>query len=162
MIVTINTDASFSRKLKIGSYAFWIVCDEFRIKKSGVLKDQVKRPEEAEFKCVINALFELFNKQTSRPVSKIIVNTDCLNVICCVANDEKSIAKYKLSKLMPLAHTLKKLHAKSNLKNICIELRHVKAHTNNPDARSYVNNWCDTAAKNELHKILQYEKISNA
>jgi hypothetical protein len=35
MVVTINTDASFSRKYNVGSYAFFILCNEFKIAKSG-------------------------------------------------------------------------------------------------------------------------------
>lgn len=154
MIITVNTDASFFRREKRGSYAFWIVCDEFKIKKSGVLRDEVNQPEEAEFKCVINALNELFKKETKRRVTKIVVNTDCLNVICCVANDEKSIKKYKLFKLMPLAKYLYKLHKKSRLNNVPIDFRHVKAHNENIDARSFVNNWCDMAAKQALREHL--------
>ena len=46
MIVTINTDASFSIQQKVGGYAFYIVCNRGKILKSG----QIKEAEEAEKK----------------------------------------------------------------------------------------------------------------
>jgi hypothetical protein len=33
-----------------------------------------------------------------------------------------------------------------------VRFKHVKAHTNVKDSRSYVNNWCDKACKREFYK----------
>jgi hypothetical protein len=39
-------------------------------------------------------------------------------------------------------------------KNIFIEFRHVNAHSNVNDKRSYVNEWCDSEAKKELRRLI--------
>lgn len=161
MIVTINTDASFSKTHQIGSFAFWIVSNEFRIKQAGLLRKKVKRPEIAEFRCIINALHILFKKDCSK-VTRIIVNTDCLNVIHLVKNDKHAIARYGLKGdgFPELVKTFKSLKSGSKIPLVPIELRHVKAHTSNSDARSYVNDWCDKNAKEALmKKVNEFEKI---
>lgn len=156
MIVTINTDASFNLKHQIGTFAFWIVSNEFKILKSGALRKKVTRPEIAEFRCIINALHVLFNEDCSR-VKKIIVNTDCLNVIHLVNKDKKAIARYGLKSWgIPLVSKLEELRSKNPLvKSIPVELRHVRSHTGIGDARSYVNEWCDTEAKKRMNERLQ-------
>lgn len=42
MLVTINTDASFHPKYKVGAFAFWVVSNQFKITKSGYLKEMCK------------------------------------------------------------------------------------------------------------------------
>lgn len=169
MIVTINTDASFSKTHQIGSFAFWIVSNEFRIKQAGLLRKKVKRPEIAEFRCIINALHVLYNSDCSK-VTRIIVNTDCLNVIHLVKNDKQAIERYRLKRdgFPELVKTLKTLKNQSKIPLVPIELRHVKAHTGSSDARSYVNDWCDRKAKaalmekiNKLGKKFTYLLVDN-
>lgn len=143
MLVTINTDASYIDGF--AGFAFWIVCDEFKVLKAGVLRKKVKRPEIAEFKCIINALHILF-KNDCKKVTKIIINTDCMNVIHCCEGNLTAIKKYKLNVYEFPALTLKFKQIMKD-KNIEIEFRHVKSHTGNTDARSYVNQWCDKEAK---------------
>jgi hypothetical protein len=42
------------------------------------------------------------------------------------------------------------------------EVRHVKGHSNKKDSRSWVNNWCDEMAGNEMRKQRKIqEKIIN-
>jgi hypothetical protein len=151
MIVTINTDASFSKFHKRGSFAFWIVCNDFKIIKSGILRKKVSTPSVAEFKCIINAFHILYNENLKN-VSKIIVNTDCLNVIHIINNDKFYISRYRLSYLLELIKPYKNLISK--YPEIKIEFRHVKAHTGVNNARSWVNEWCDTHAKLQLKKYL--------
>jgi|SRR6476661_683234 len=152
MIVTINTDASFSQKHQIGSFAFWIVCNEFRILKSGILKSNVVRPELAEFKCIVNAFHTLFN-QDIRGIKKIIVNTDCLNVIHVINDSKPEISRYKLGFLKEVLKPYKKIISKHP--SVTIEFRHVRSHTGKGDARSYVNEWCDTEAKKKIREKLE-------
>lgn len=95
MIVTINTDAAWHTEYKIAGYAFWIVCDQGKFCHSGVLKKRVSRPEIAEFKCILNAIHVL-GRLNYKDVGKIIVNTDCLNVIHLIKGDKKKINLYRL------------------------------------------------------------------
>jgi len=154
MIVTVNTDASYSHYHRKGSFAFWIVCNDFRILKSGLLKNKVERSQLAEFKCIINALYVLFNEDCNK-ITRIIINTDCLDVIHIIENDLPKIKKYKLEWGFPVRKIYNNLISTNNMSHIKIELRHVKSHTGIGDARSYVNEWCDTNAKKQLGKYLQ-------
>lgn len=144
MLVTINTDASYVHGY--AGYAFWIVCNEFKVLKAGTLRSKVKRPELAEFKCIINALHILF-KNDCKSVNKIIFNTDCLNVIHLLKKDKISIKKYGLKGYGFEDLVEKFYNILKNRKDIEIEFRHVKSHTGINDARSYVNEWCDREAK---------------
>jgi len=58
--ITINTDASFCQQTKVGAYAFYIVCDLFRIKKAGVFKQNPANPMDAEMKTHLHKLPEGF------------------------------------------------------------------------------------------------------
>jgi ribonuclease HI len=154
MIVTINTDASFSHHHKRGSFAFWIVCNQGRYCQSGLLRDKCDRPEIAEFRCIINAVYTLGKMQYSG-ISKVIINTDCLNVIHLINNDVRMIRKYKLLQWSGnLVKRYNKARKGALLGDIPVEFRHVKAHVGTGTARQWVNDWCDRAAKNVIKQML--------
>lgn len=155
MNVTINTDASFSATHKRGSFAFWIVCNNFKILKSGLLKAKVSRPEQAEFKAIINAFYVLFNEDCSA-ITKIIVNTDCLNVIHLLTGNKEAIQRYRLGSWgRDLVSKYNSVKGKTkHTASIPVEFRHVRSHTGIGDARSYVNEWCDKEAKLKLKYFL--------
>ncbi len=153
MVVTINTDASFSHYHEIGSYAFWIKCDEFNIGKSGLLRKRVSRPEIAEFRCVLNALHTLFIQKTTEKIGFIVVNTDCLNVIHLINNDKEAIQKYRLASWgRYLVQTYDSLRIKHKHLKTKIEFRHVKAHTDTDTGRNFINDWCDKEAKKHIEE----------
>lgn len=154
MVITVNTDASFSHKYLRGTYAFWIVCDEFRLQKSGILRKKCIRPEQAEFKCIINALHTMLCSPRSRKITSIIVNTDCMNVIHLVNNDKKAIQAYGLNGWgTQLVFQMNQLLSKHGLRERP-KFRHVKSHEHTNTPRNYVNQWCDDAAKAEMKKLL--------
>ena len=157
MIVTINTDASFHPKHKIGGYAFWIVCDEGRFSHSGILRKEVDRPEIAEMKCIINAIY-ILGILNFKTIEKIIVNTDCLNAIHLFKKRKSSIKKYELEWGLDLANDLTNQLAKSKLSKVTIEFRHIKSHQHTDTKRNWVNNWCDKAAKKQLWGKINSEK----
>jgi ribonuclease HI len=148
MLLTITTDASYSKGTKYGAYAFQMVCNSFKYKKSGVLKQQCKDASEAEIQCILNALSVVRGE-----FEKIIINTDSLNAIYFLKNDLLNIDKYRLN----YSKSYKKIFKKFNYK---IEFRHVKAH-NVVDARSYVNDWCDNSAKEKLKEFLISKELWN-
>ena len=76
--ITINTDASFNSKHKIGGYAFYIVCDLFKIQKGGTFKKHPKTALEAEMMCMANALYTLLVQKELPSTKWIIINSDCL------------------------------------------------------------------------------------
>jgi len=147
MLVTINTDACFHTKLKYAGYAFWAVSNEFKITKSGVFKHKAHSPDDAEAKCIINALNVVLLAHTG--ITKIIINTDSLNATGILKRDLKHITRYVFIKkkyVEILQNQYQKVLSKTTNK-VEIEFRHVKAHSNKDDARSFVNEWCDTNAK---------------
>lgn len=149
MLCTINTDASFNRDHRVGGYAFWAVSNAFRITKSGSFRAKCTDSTDCEIKCIINALMTVLHG--CQGVTKVIVNTDSMNAIHILTNDKPSQIRWaggvkKNSKYRVAYH--KVLHgAKSRP---VIEFRHVKAHSDNTDARSWVNDWCDREAKKAM------------
>lgn len=149
MLATINTDASYSKLTKQATYAFWIKTDRYTIKRSGVIRTLCDTSTEAELKCIINALYTI-SVQTG--ITEIILNTDSLNSIHILTKDIKSIRQFKLhwgDKYLKIAQSI--------IKDVKINYRHVKAHTDIDSKRIYVNDWCDKAAKEEMGKLLKLE-----
>jgi ribonuclease HI len=153
MIVTINTDASFSHEYKIGTFAFWIVSNEGRVLHCGKLKGDPINSQECETKCILNAIACLKGLEW-KGVSRVIINTDCYSAISLLRNKKKALNKPKTAwaeGLLDKFNLLKKGLGK-------IEFRHVKAHTSNSDARSYVNRWCDEKAKEIMRENINLKK----
>lgn len=134
--LTINTDASFSLEQKVGGYAFYIKCDDFLIKKGGILKD-VNNSLEAELMAIGNAIAILLPREISR-FKWVIINTDCIPAIHRIKNPKSELDK-KVHKLWQSLIT--KVASKRN------KIRHVKAHTYIDSPKKYVNDWCDREAK---------------
>lgn len=150
--ITINTDASYSSKYKIGTYAFYIVCDTFKIKSGGIFKCAPSNPMEAEMMCMANALHTLLVQHELPQTSILVINSDCL------FSFQHITRKSKLPIGRKVASILKQVRNRTLL-NGCImpkyEFRHVKAHNGTPDARSHVNEWCDREAKRWMGIALQ-------
>lgn len=153
MLVTINTDASFNHKLKYGAYAFWAISNDFKITKSGIFKRKCISSDDAEVKCIINALKVVLLAHNG--ITKVIVNTDSLNAIALLKYDRVHMEKYMGNNMKMWSHIRgaynKVLHESKN--KAVIEFRHVKAHTGINDKRSYVNQWCDVEARKLLRSI---------
>lgn len=155
MIVTINTDASFYEPLKIAAFAYWIKCDKGKLNKRGSFRDNVDNPQVAEFMAITNALHALSRKKW-KDITLIIINTDCLNIIHYLNGDQHKIRRYKIDTnlLSPIKEVYTK-YLKNYFNNIKVQFRHVKAHTKTDDPRSFVNNWCDQAAKLSLGEMIK-------
>lgn len=149
--ITVNTDASFNQQHKIAGYAFYIKCDLFKIQKSGMFKKQPKTAMEAEMMCMANALYTLLAQKELPTTKWIIINSDCLFSFKRITRKSKdAIGKQ-------VAEMLRKVRLKTSYKDVIIpnfEFRHVKAHNGTPDARSYINTWCDKEAKKWMRKAL--------
>ena len=148
MLVTINTDASFHSGLKYGAFAFWAICDDFKITKSGVFRSKCIDSNDAEARCIINALRVVV--LAHKGITRIIVNTDSLNAIALITNDKIHLDRYIGKGRSRWKHILKAYHETIKGRSLKIEFRHVRAHSGVKDARSYVNEWCDLEAKRQL------------
>lgn len=152
MLVTVNTDASYLSIQKIGGFAVWIVCDKGRYKFSGPTKD-AESSIDCEIKAIGNALHVLSKVSFVREISRIHINTDCKEAIKHI----RGKSNYSVSsRVHDLAHLVRKNSASSNksLTNF-LTFKHVKAHSDKEDARSWVNDWCDKEAKKESIKQLR-------
>lgn len=141
--LTINTDASFCGKHKVGGFAFWIVHNDFVIKKAGKFKDLVKDSSEAEVNCIANAVFMVLQQKDLKPTRRLIINTDSRIGMRQIENQHTDSGKKAFDLINKLTAALK-----------CEkwEFRHVKAHSGAADKRSYVNEWCDAEAKKYMRR----------
>ncbi len=157
MVVTINTDAAFHTRFKVAAFAFWMVSDEGRILHSGALKGSIKSADEAEIKCIINAIAVLV-KQNWRQVTRIIINTDSLNAIHVLGKNKQAIVRYGLKEFGYLRGEMNRLiYHKPFTNQANITFNHIRSHEHTETARNWVNNWCDENAKKCM-----WEKINNA
>ena len=155
MLVTINTDASFDVETGLGAWAFWAVCNEFKITRSGAFEDLCRSSTDAEVKCIIIALAVSLRYAG---ISKVIINTDSLNAAAILKGDEAHLKKYmKCSlrhwKVVRNAYR-EVIQERTSKQVVLIEFRHVKAHSGVLDKRSYANEWCNMNARNQL-KLLK-------
>lgn len=162
MIVTISTDASFDRRLKRGAYAYWISTDKGKLRGSGILKQEIERPEEAELMAMTNALHYLSLRTELEP-TVIVMNTDCMNAIHFMTSNTQAIRLFRLDFLKPVKTIFKTVWARPSLINAKIIYRHIVGHGDIVNKREFVNAWCDRTAKKELSKFRKYLKtIQNA
>lgn len=148
MRATVNTDAGVFRRQQIGSFAFWIVSDSLKIKKSGMLKGEITSPILAEIRAIINALHIL--NCCGEEVSKVVVNTDCTGAIHFFNMPQSKVRK-KYGK--EWHH-----YCKVKIKGVEYDFRHVKAHTDTETSRRWVNDWCDKKCREELIKFVKQNK----
>lgn len=149
MIVTINTDASFHPRYKVAAYAFWIVSDKGRIKQSGPLR-KATSPTDAELQCIANALHVLL-KSDIKGMTRLVINSDALYGF-------ERVGRKKPGTGGAVAKLLRQLREKyipaTRWTERFWEFRHVKAHSGVGDKRSWVNEWCDQMAKQEMRRLV--------
>ena len=146
--LTINTDASFHPEQKVGGYAFYIICDLFKIEKAGKFKANPKSSIDAEMKCFGNTIATILAQKELPKIKKIVFNTDCLNGVACVTNKKNKSKDEQL--IVSLINNLKsRTHCRD------FEFRHVKAHNGTADSRSWVNDKLDKEAKKWMRKQLK-------
>jgi len=150
--ITINTDASFNTQLKIGGYAFYIVCDLFKIQKGGKFKTQPAHPTYAEMMCIGNAIATLLAQKELPECNWIIINSDSTSAMSMIKSRKSELGE-KIFVLLQLLKT------RTQTKKV--EFRHVKAHNGKPDSRSWVNDWCDKEAKKWMKKAVKEYKLLN-
>lgn len=149
--ITINTDASWHPQQKVGGYAFHIVCNDFRIKKSGMFKSKPNSSMDAEMMCMANAIATLLAQKELPGVNLIIINSDALFTFQRIGLNKKDEIGRKVAQL------LRQLRKRMSIMESVLpkfEFRHVKAHSGKNDSRSIVNEWCDQEAKKWMRKQL--------
>lgn len=150
--ITINTDASFRPDYRVGGFAFYIVCDYFKIRKGGIFKSQQpQNAQEAEMMCMANAIHTLLAQKDLPQTQLIVVNSDAITTFQHIKNKSTNpIGK-------AVAAQLRRIR-KYMIKSVKIEFRHVKAHTKDTAARSKANAWCDQEAKRWMRIAVEQKK----
>lgn len=140
---TVITDASFCDDTNAAGWAAWIRVDGISkpIKRSGQFKSDVPTSFHAEMLACMNGLW--IAKQYG--AQAFLVQTDCLGVVNLFNRKPKGRGTKAFGQLG------------SHLKDIgipraAVTARHVRGHTREPDARSFVNRWCDTEAKRHMRE----------
>lgn len=141
--ITINTDASWHPESKVCGFAFYIVCDKFKITQHGPLRDRMPTITDAEIAAIANAIHCLTNHKDLPTCDWLIINTDCKPAISRIREGKTPLGKRS-------HHMWQKLITKLGSKNN--KLRHVKAHTGKDDGRSKANEWCDKHAKQGMRQ----------
>lgn len=150
--ITINTDASYHIEKKVGGYAFYIVCDLFKIRKGGMFKKSPANSTEAEMMSIANTIATLLAQKELPKVKWLIINTDSIPAITRIKKAART--GNDLDKQVWLL--LRKLNSRLSAKS---KIRHVKAHSKIDDARSKANDWCDKEAKRWMRlAVSQTEK----
>lgn len=131
-IVTINTDASYCNHKNNSGYAFWIKCNEFTLKHHGQFKEHPGNSEKAEMMAIGNAIAGL-KQQKGYQINTIVINSDCVGAIRKIKKNNDELAN-KINLIF------------GELNNPKVVFKHVKGHTKDTAARSWVNRWCDKMA----------------
>jgi|TARA_B110000259_G_C13977425_1_gene387299 ribonuclease HI len=146
--ITINTDASHHPTHKVGGYAFYIICNHFKIMKAGAFKTRPKNSTDAETMCIGNALAELAKMELPK-TTYLVINTDSKHSI---SNIERSYNDLSAQVNKIWQKVIKKTSSTVN------EFRWVRAHSKVKDSRSYANEWCDVNAKIHMRRALKKKK----
>jgi ribonuclease HI len=144
---TINTDASHHPQTKVSAWACWIKSYHYKIKDSGLFPEPVENSSVSELMAIEQALI-LLDKLISHEVFlqtrsgiKLYINTDSMWTIQALSDNVKR------SKHREVAGRIRSL-----TEGFDIEVRHVKAHRKVYNSRTWVNKWCDEAAKSLVRR----------
>lgn len=135
-LVTLFTDASWLPKENIGSWGYWAKHNGRSVSGGGRFKTPVYSSNEAEWKAVANALDYLSRTGFAINNHAILIQLDNMHVVRQNAKGAREIAAREHIRQLKEKHSWRLIY------------RHVKGHQLNLDARSYINNLCDTIARN--------------
>ncbi|TXI12719.1 MAG: hypothetical protein E6Q68_03250 [Polynucleobacter sp.] len=139
-IVTINTDASLCHENKLATFAFWIRSNQFLLRGAQQFKEYPNGSTHAEIRGIINAMEILLNevKKNDYIIKYVVVNCDNIGVGKHIMHGEY---KKDFQRFVNILDKPK------------VSFKHVKSHTNEHSARSYVNRRLDTEARNLLRNL---------
>lgn len=133
LAATVNCDASFCHQTRSAGWAVWISIDGgVKHKESGTFRKRPRSSGEAEFWAMLNGVWLAVNRYG---VTHVLVQGDCQGAL------------HKL----PQSRELRDIRAGVE-QVVSLRTKWVKGHTTTKDARSWVNDWCDTQAKAHMRK----------
>lgn len=148
LFATVISDASWCPETRAAGYACWVVCNGDRIRDAGPIPFAPETSNDAEIYALRRGV-ELARQ--SFKASALLLQSDCVGAL----HRFGLYGGQKKSRYTPISRTAMKDHfLGEEFKVMC---KHVKGHTNNPDARSYVNRWCDK----EAGRFMKMERNTN-
>lgn len=132
------TDAGFCPRLRIGSYAAWVRVDGVSrpIRMSGVLRSITTSSNEAELYAALCGVWAAHRHGATR----VLVQTDSFAVVQAVRRQHRLYTDVLYAGL------------EAHCPGVTLTAKHVKGHTDDPSARSWVNRWCDEQCRFHLTK----------
>lgn len=141
---TVLTDASWCPNQKVAGWAAWIVCNNERFQRFDAFFEKIESAREAEIKAIINGVY--IAKRIFAPEHYHIVS-DCVDAMNALQG--KGTTKIWQDKLTEIIGTAK------------VTFKHVKAHTDVKDKRTFAHNFCDFKAKIAMRSLRTAPKESN-
>lgn len=145
MNVTIMCDASYDHEHRIAGYGYWIACGRGKIGGGGIVVSQVENNNTAEMMAICNSIWQGLNKRLIQNGDSLLIQSDCSSAMDKLTSAQKAVTQQER---LALAYfeKIKEQH------NLGIRFRHVKGHTNNPEARFAANRACDKRAKEAMRR----------
>lgn len=149
---TVLTDASYCPYLKVGGWAAWVRIDNRAeaVKQQGMLLwDILDDSGMAEAMAAANGIWLAANLGAKA----ILLQTDCMAVVHLINGQSMKSER--------LLTVWAKLWALPIMRGVEVTARHVKGHGPVVNARTYVNGWCDRAAREEMEKARAIRRPAN-
>lgn len=137
---TVLTDASYCDKTDSGGFAAWVRVDGIpdAMRYSGPLKSPVKSSTFAEVRAALIGIWYAARAGATH----VLIQSDCMTIVHLTHGRCKNPDLVKL---------WLDAFARDDMR-VMIVAKHVKGHGNIKDARTWVNAWCDDAAKSHMYK----------
>ncbi|MGL5734038.1 MAG: ribonuclease HI [Beijerinckiaceae bacterium] len=134
------TDASFCPKTKVGGWAAWISLDGgLKVKQSGGFSVPLRCNNEAEIYAALNGIW----LARRHGADEILLRSDS-GVVCGLAKGKGPRGRLLTIWRQGLLN--------QTIKGARISAKHVKGHSDDLAAASWVNRWCDLHAGVEMRK----------
>lgn len=137
LFATVISDASWCPDTNAAGYACWVVCNGERVRDAGPIPFAPVSSNDAEIYALRRGV-ELARQHFK--ATSLLLQSDCVGALHRFGLH----GGQKKSRYNRIDHTAMKNHFLGE--TFMVMCKHVKGHTSNPDARSYVNRWCDKEA----------------
>jgi ribonuclease HI len=164
-VTTVFADASWCPNTKAGGWGCWIKNEFSTNTYSGAFKAPLPCSAAAEFSAAANALHIGIKKGHVARNGLVVMQTDCEKVLMAMSRDYRRewSAKHRQRCGFPGLNTaemtaLRALHSLASTANVELRWKHVRGHQGGGNARSWVNERCDSLAKAAMREARERAK----
>lgn len=148
MRVTIIADASHCSESGAAGYGYWIAAERGKHGGGGFVRTRVSGSIAAEMIALVNAIAIALKRELVQKGDHVLLQTDCQGAIDAFTGVRTRIPKGE-REAREIFFELKRGGGFTH------SFRHVKGHSNNPEARYVTNNLCDKRAKQGMRLARQ-------